>query len=420
MAPASDTAPLWRYLRLNDFTRPSPTKTETVRKGATGFWHKLMGDSKSEEPIRAQDELKHLSDELYAQIAPEHGWTERVTALNEALEKGLATRVSQIQIVVGAPFSGIAETLEYWAKHRGIKIIKPPSSDEILNQDQEWLRRLEEEGSARPLVISHLERCYLRHHYGLKLIRQLLQWLLTRPGYCVLGCSSWAWAYFSKALQAEKLFPIPWTLEALDQKRLQQWFGNLNTSQQQESFLFRQMDNGDFVIPPSKDDSFTEKTTQKRLDKATPHLEISAFLTNLAAYSRGNPGVAWALWRQSLQEAPETENDNQDHAPDLDEPTQGHTIWVKPWFKIQHPALSESANRSTLQVLHTLLLHGPLSPSLLIELLPLPGFEVRQILTYLEHRNFLLSVQGQWQLTPLGYPAVREALEEEGYLVDPL
>ncbi|WP_231561777.1 hypothetical protein [Nitrosococcus oceani] len=385
-----------------------------------------MGDSKSEEPIRAQDELKSLSDELYAQIAPEPDWTELVTALNEALEKGLTTRVSQAQIVVGAPFSGITETLEHWAKHRGIKIIKPPSPETILNQEQQWLQRLEEEGSARPLVISHLERCYLRHHHGLKLIRQLLQWLSTRPGYCVLGCSSWAWAYFSKALQAEKLFSIPWTLGALNQERLQQWFSNLNTSQQQETFIFRQLDNGDFVIPPSRDDSFTKRTTQKRFTSVsvdsddTARTEASTFLTDLAAYSRGNPGVAWALWRQSLQGVPETKNDDHDHASDLDKPTQNHTIWVKPWSQIQHLALSESADRSTLQILHTLLLHGPLPASLLIELLPLSGFEIRRILTYLEYRNFLISARGQWQLTPLGYPAVRQALEEEGYLLDSL
>ncbi|ADJ28584.1 hypothetical protein [Nitrosococcus watsonii] len=425
MTSSSDTAPLWRYLRLNDFTRPSPTTKETVRKGVTGFWHKLIGDSKSAEPIRAQDELKRLSDELYTQIAPEPNWTERVTALNEALEKGLATRVSRVQIVIGAPFSGITETLEHWAQHRGIKIIKPPRSEAILNQDQQWLQCLEDEGSARPLVIPHLERCYLRHHHGLKLIRQLLQWLSTRPGYCVLGCSSWAWAYFSKALQAEKFFPIPWTLEALSQEHLQQWFGNLNTSQQEETFIFRQLDNGDFVIPPSKNNSFTEKTQQRCTSVSvdsddTPRPEVSAFLTDLAAYSRGNPGVAWALWRQSLQVVPETENDNQDHAPDLDKPIQDHTIWVKPWSQIQHLTSSELADRSTLQILHTLLLHGPLPASLLIELLPLSGFEIRQVLTYLEHRSFLISAQEQWQLTPLGYPAVRQALEDEGYLVDPL
>ncbi|QBQ55673.1 hypothetical protein [Nitrosococcus wardiae] len=422
MSPPPEATPIWRYIRLDEFTCPSPSAKETMRKGVSGFWDKFRRRTEPEEPIITQDELKRLSDKLYAQTAPEPDWTKPVAALNEALEEGLATRISRVHILVGAPFSGIAEVLVNWAERRGIKVIQPPEPGVILNQHQEWLQCLRNEGSTRSLAIPHLERYYLRHHHGLKLIRQLLPWLLNRPGYCVLCCSSWAWAYLSKALQVDKLFPAPWTLEALNQERLQQWFAHLSTRQGKEIFLFRQLDNGAFVIPPLDDMPFAEKTMRKRAAKATPHPEVSAFLTDLAAYSRGNPGIAWTLWRQSLQMAPEKENgtDTQDQTPNGDESTYGHTIWVKPWSQLPLPNLPEAADRNTLQILHTLLLHERLPTSLFIELLPFSFFEARQILIQLERCGLVISAQDEWQLTPLGYPTVRQALQAEGYLVDSL
>lgn len=419
MYPPPETIPIWHYIRLDEFACPSPSAKETVRKGVAGFWDKFRRRPEPEAPIITQEELKRLSDELYVQIAPEPDWAAPVTALNEALEEGLATGVSRVHVLVGAPFSGIAEVLGNWAERRGIKVIQSPEPEAILSQNQEWLQCLEDEGSTRPLAIPHLERCYLRHHHGLMLIRRLLSWLLNRPGYCVLCCSSWAWAYLCKALQIAKLFPTPWTLEALNQERLQQWFAHLSTLQGKETFLFRQRDNGTFVIPPLEDNMpFAEQTARQRIAHTIARPEISAFLTDLAAYSRGNPGIAWPLWRQSLQIAPEKENNHQAQSPDVDETTYGHTIWVKPWSQLLLPDLPEAADRNTLQVLHTLLLHERLSASLLTELLPFSFFEIRQILTHLEHCGLLMSAKEQWHLTPLGYPAVRQALRAEGYLVD--
>lgn len=422
MAPVSDPIPLWHYIPLEEFICPSPSAKETMRKEVVGFWGKLRQKPKSESeaPMVAQDELTGLSDELYAQIAPEPNWMEPVAALNEVLQKGLATKRSRVQIMVAAPFSGTAEVLVNWAERRGIKVIFPPQPEAVLNQDQEWLQSLENEGSTRPLVISHLERCYLRHHYGLKLIRQLLQWLLKRPGYCVLCCSSWAWAYLSKALQIENLFSPPWTLEALDQDRLQQWFGNLSKHQGKENFLFRQRDNGTFVIPPPTDTPFPEKTTRHKIANTIAHPGTSVFLTDLAAHSRGNPGIAWALWRQSLQMALEKENSGEDSVPDVDETPYSHTIWVQPWSQLPLPDLPESTDRNTLQLLHTLLLHEHLPAHLLAELLPLSFFEIKKILTRLEHCGLVRVLKEEWHLTPLGYPAIRQALQDEGYLLDSL
>jgi predicted transcriptional regulator len=70
-------------------------------------------------------------------------------------------------------------------------------------------------------------------------------------------------------------------------------------------------------------------------------------------------------------------------------------------------------------VLHALLLHGGASADLLERLLPLSHSQVRQVLRQLMTAG-LVEVRPDrcWQVTTLGYPAVRQFMENEGYLVD--
>ena len=69
-------------------------------------------------------------------------------------------------------------------------------------------------------------------------------------------------------------------------------------------------------------------------------------------------------------------------------------------------------------VLHTVLLHDSLSEQPLTQLLPLSSFAVIKLLNRLKKAGLLESFSGGWRVTPLGYPAVRQSLAVEEYLVD--
>ena len=151
--------------------------------------------------------------------------------------------------------------------------------------------------------------------------------------------------------------------------------------------------------------------------------EDSSFLKNVAAYSRGIPGIAWAVWRRSFGFVDTTAEDAKratERSPRrLRMVNSAYPIWVKPWsqlnlpgFPIQRPSLG------LLMVLHTLLIHGGLWSRIFPELLPLSPMEILEYLYLLEASGLVESDQGFWRVTPAGYPAVRQALQSEGYLTD--
>jgi hypothetical protein len=69
-------------------------------------------------------------------------------------------------------------------------------------------------------------------------------------------------------------------------------------------------------------------------------------------------------------------------------------------------------------VLQTLLLHSKLSLEILVKLLPFSAFEVEQTANYLKNVGVLEINQECWQVTAVGYPAIREALANAGYPLD--
>lgn len=369
----------------------------------------------------ARDHLKRVPDYLLDQIVPEPDWSEATDALNEALQDWLTTHPPDlwIRVVVGAPYSGVSGAVAGWAMAQEWKIVEPPAPEEILTGGQGWLDRLAD-GPDEPLAIPHLERCYLRHHHGLKLIRQFMDGILTQRRRCLIGCSSWAWSYLSRTLRAHALFPVPLTLEALDQERLQRWLGDLAARYPGPTIVFRQADNGEYVIPPPEHASGGPKVAQKTESGESVPV-ISDFLSELAAHCRGIPGVAWATWRESLRSMPDTEEAEGAQESDRT-PAEGQvrTLWVKPWSELSLPTLSATPGQDVLFVLHTVLLHGGLSAELITRLLPLSSFEVLQALHYLRSVGLLESAEEGWRVTALGYPAVRRFLADQGYLVDPL
>lgn len=327
-------------------------------------------------------------------------------ALSDVLEEW-ADKVGNrapIRIVVGAPYSGVQEALGLWAKERRWRLVDGPPFRKILNGYKDWVDQFKHSQNV-PLVIPRFEDLFLRHHSGLALARQMLNWLWKRDQPCLIGIDSWAYAYLNKVLQLDALRAQHFTLAACTFDHLGHWFRNLAFGAKRFGIVFRQNDNGRFVLKPAHGVG----------SQSNP--EASPYMKNLAVYSRGNPGVAWAIWRHSLQY--EIDETVVDKAKSIAEADHGRTMWVKTWAQMDLPNIPVVP--MDLFVVHSLLLHGGLHFNALTQTLSL--FDVSEIMDSI-HRlggaGLIEECDETWKVTALGYPAVREALAMNGYLVDAL
>jgi hypothetical protein len=433
---------LWRFIHLDHYSRPPETSRETMRKGISGLWLRLGWGSTVEASVFAENELSQVPQELVDKAAPDPDWSASIAAVTAALDTWIDAKVpgSTNQIFVGPPYHGTSEILTAWAQARGWRVVAAPSPEMILSGGQEWLTQFEEDND--PLVLPHLEHCYLRHYNGLTLLRRLLDHIISQSRRWLVGCDSWAWAYLSKALKVDTVFPMPFILEAFDQERLKIWFQQLAAASGEDNFVFRQLDSGRYVLPPVTGDEVSGDWNQGTA------AEDSSFLRNVAAYSRGIPGVAWAVWRHSFGFVDTTPEDREESDPEVptareaeasapDAPATGegeesdgkapgaeevhpaHPILVTPWSKINLPGFPfQHVSLGLLMVLHTLLIHGGLWSQIFPQLLPLSPMEILENLYLLQASGLVESNQSFWRVTAAGYPAVRQVLQSEGYLTD--
>lgn len=411
---------LWRFIRLEQYTSPPEPTQGKVRKGIFGLWDRL-GWGKKPRPVFRESNLSQVPRELLDEVVPVPDWSAGIAAVTTSLGDWLdATQPAPpVQVFVGPCYSGTAQILAQWAGARGWDLLAPPEPEQILAGGKEWLAQADD-GSDAPLVLPHLEHCYLRHYNGLTLLRRLLEIILSHRRRWLVGCDSWAWAYFRQVFSVDAMLRSPWILAPFGQERLQVWLPEVIKGAPTPGFVFRQSDTGKFILPPVLSRE-TELPDQDRPEPAAgPNL--SNFLKYLAAYSRGIPGIAWAVWRQSLydamlQEAEEKEAVEGDAPPAA--PGAGKTILVKPWSQIARPTVPILPERTQLlMVLHALLLHGGLKERLLPEVLPLAPMEIIEYLYFLQNSGLVEADQGFWHVTPQGYPAVRQELQSEGYLTD--
>jgi hypothetical protein len=410
-----DSRPLWEFIPIDHYTRPTEPATEVVRKGMRGAWGRLRQHSPPEKPLIADAELSQVPEERLREAAPPPAWDDAVSALSSALEHWLKAPEpeSSMQVLVGPPFAGVSEIATHWGHAHEWRLITPPLAAQVLEGGSDWFSELESDDKT-PLVMPSLEGCYLRHHDGLALIRRLIDWVCAHRLRCLLVCNSWAWAYLRRALEVDVLFPSPLTLQGFDDERLQRWFRSLASGADGAVFTFLQANSGKPVLYGVNHgaESSAEEPIPHKASKSTRSHRVTDFLKYVAGRSRGNPGVAWTIWRRSLHLAVR----NEAHGTDI--PNDSHVLWVKPWSQIDLPYCPSQLSQSDLLVLHALLLHGCLTTEILPQLLPQTTTEMMHSLHELRARGILHEAQARWQVTPLGYPAVRPILESEGYLTD--
>lgn len=219
-------------------------------------------------------------------------------------------------------------------------------------------------------------------------------------GHGIIGCDSWAWAFVSQVWHG--WLPIALTLQAFDRQRLINYIHSLTDLSTGEPVSFRQSDKGQYVLPSPNQEDVSNET--------------SNFLQLLAAYSRGIFGIAWEGWLASLKTEPQEEVAEQAESEDQTIPSR--TVWVTPWDQLELPTLPNRAGLDEAFVLHTMLLHNGLAFEQLEQLLPLSPNQGKETLLRLKDGGLVAKHDHVWQVSPLGYPAVRRYLKEIGYLVD--
>ena len=413
------TRDLWRFIRLDEYKKPAEPTRETVRRGISGLWARLRGSQPLNKSAIEQKNLHTVPQSMLDQAVARPEWHVLARGVSGALKDWLAVDEPDcwMQVFVGAPYSGVQEALTAWGTSKEWQIIEAPRVEQILQGGEDWLTSLGEKKDA-PVVIPYLEHCYLRHYNGLSLVNRILELLTTASRRCLVGCNSWAWAFLCKALQFDSELPHPFTLEAFDHNRLEWWFSQLAASSK-AGFVFRQADNGKPVLPPipSHEDHAGEHESEREQSNAESEFDQAPdFLKHLAAHSLGIPGVAWTIWRHSLRSTPIEEVDDKWQKEVASD--QGLTIWVKPWSQVDLPSLPSAGDHYHLFVLHSLLLHSGLPVHILGQLLPFSPAEVIRSLHRLRFAGLIEQREKLWRVTALGYPAARQELKSEGYLVD--
>lgn len=409
--------PLWEFVPADAFAAPPAPAREIVRKRVDWFRQRLQDVTPAE--LARKRELRAIPTHLLNWAAPPPSATQGSLALEAALESWMSTRRPSlpVQVVIGAPGSGVEQVVVDLARRMQWKLIPPPSYDEILDGGREWLGQFSEADDV-PLVLPRLGKCYLRHQEGLELMDRLLDWLAVTKRRCLIACDSWAWSFLQRAVQVDAMLPSTWTLAPFHAERLQFWLPLLARRTYKGAFIFRHVADGELAFPMVEREELDASNLPAvyERDRYAEWLNVSYFLKQLASNGRGVPGIAWALWRQSLQIEASTRID-----PDFlaqASRDQGYTVWVLPWSQVKLPFIPGWADAPELFVLHALLLHSGMTAEWLDQVLPYSDNQVRQIMYRLRSAGLVNMTNGIWRVTLLGYPAVRRFLASEGYLVD--
>ena len=397
---------LWHYVPLSDYAVPQTTMSRTIKGGIRGLWQRLRVTSKTpEDPQKPESDLQHIPDAVLENMAPNPDWQSAAGYLKTALGERLGATPDEKPtfLVVGLPQGGNQEILTVLARELKWPLITPPSAEQILSQDHHWLEQMEK--NPTPWVVPALERCYLRHVHGLALVRQLFEKINTGAmGNGIIGCDSWALAYLKHVLPGR--LPDALVAQAFGDHRLSRWLYQLASRRFQKPILFRQTDNGKPVLPIEPEHAGPD----------TAGTQPSAFIDQLSAHSRGIPGIALCLWRKALRMEPDktmTDTSLLQTPPDMNT-----TIWVLPWDKLDHPALPSPISPESSILLHSLLLHNGLSQAILAEILPFSPNVITRTALVLKGAGLIEENRGLWNVSPAGYPVVRQYLKGEGYLTD--
>lgn len=378
------------------------------------------GVSKGEEPFDSMDELPELSSAQKKRLAPEPDYASQAAAMAYDLERAYSysTTTRNVACLVAPPFSGVQQALTLFpqidrtgeASGEPWRIISPPET--LLADDQEASEWWDKQDLSHPWVIPELADFWLRRLSGLALIKELFRRIANGDtGAGIVGCSSWCWRYWGHYLENAQM--SPWTLAPMGSERLGAWFTHLASGHFKSSVTARMTGNGLYVLPLAE-------TAEAEKNKRNKKRKYSTFLRDLAATSRGNPGVALAIWQRSLRARPDNDANLDETDEKAEKQSRTADCWVVPLGQLSLPAMPLSKESVTGFVLHGLLLHNGLGTADLEAVTGVSAHELSFVLSRLKLAELVVYDQpGEyWQVTAIGYPTVRRHLQSWGFTVD--
>lgn len=378
------------------------TPESSVRKSVRGALNDIVmqlrvGISPEEQAFQSLDDLPVLAGEKLREFAPEPDPGLLAKALQEQLGQlqQAGTQRRNVSLLVTPPFSGVAEALCHSQRRK----LTPP--DNLFMTEQDAAAWWNEQLAGGDWVVPELADFWLRHQSGLNLLREFFARIaLDNAGNGVVGCSSWCWQFWIQYLPELSL--VPYTLAPLTGEQMTRWFDYLASGRGEHQVAARMTHDGLYVLPAPE-----EKTTAK----------YSSFTQDLATLARGNRGVALAIWQRTLRARPEKDSEEEEKEPAV---IAGRQCWVVALDQLSLPSAPHSTGRQPGHVLHALLLHGGLTTEQLHLVTSLPEQEVCLTLAKLLRADLvnLNQASGAYEVTPLGYPAVRKHLQGCGYPVD--
>jgi hypothetical protein len=407
MTPVSDKnpeiKPIWQIASIDDYNLPTAPTRDTATKGIIKFWRLFRNrGTKKDSPEKQKDQLRKVSKALLSKIVPVVDWQPGAEVLNAKLKDWLdqQNQHSFVRFFIGPPYSGHADILRLWAVMHQIPIIEPPTTEQILSKDENWLDKISQ--FKQPWVIPNLERSYLRHAEGLTLIRRFLERAFTgQLGFGVIGCQSWGWSFL------QKIWSVPTSdllvLKAFDNEQLTYIFRELAIASTLGPLSFSESNSGKEIL----------STINTNNEESSPG---SPFMAKLASHSRGILGISWLYWRRSLYAEPEEAQGADSDPASGKRVLAQNTIWVRDIF--EETTIPSGFSHEVAFVLHFLLLHGELSVDLLVRLLPLSQGVITATLLQLKTVGIVEMTDNAWRVSALGYPSVRQFLKSNGYMVD--
>ncbi|MEW6708751.1 MAG: hypothetical protein AB1403_02925 [Candidatus Riflebacteria bacterium] len=406
-----------KLVAKSEFSLPDKPAGEKARSLLRDFWRGFTAAEEDEKKVDVQAELRFAPPSLLDWVAPYPDWSNFSDGIFDSFQPWLETTGSDdfFRIVVAPPGSGLKEILAAIAEKNGWPIVSAPDYAQLAGRDYSWIDKLPRSNEV-PLVIPGLEAMFLRHFNGLEHLRLLIDKLFHLHQRCFIGCNSWLWEYLDVAMQFGDSFSEPFFMQSLNAQDLQNFFCGLEAQKGPNVTIFRQADNGSFILP-------FEITAEGKLDpiliaefEARKEDYPSEFLKKLAVESRGIPLIAWSIWRNSLRLAPQEEV--ADAARDAAVADSGKTIWVKPFEKLVMPKMPAVSQQAASFLLQFLLLHDGLPPDLIHELLGFEKDQVVSLLHSLKKAGIVVAERGLWRVSWQGYPEVRRFLAQQDYLLD--
>ncbi len=379
------------FIPLAEFEPPPLPTDERLRRWIARF-HALFRKAK-EGAFIADDRLQSNTLERLDEVVAPPASGPVIDELEATIQPWLTAQPLERRLkLIILPPCDESDIVRVWAEREGHSCLQPPPRDTLC--DATLL--LEDLPAGELLVVSTLERWFLRERGCLATVRNLLDVLQASDRPCVIACNSWAWGYLRAAIQVDAVMPEGLVFRPFDGPRLQRWFSELARSDLTQGVRFRSATTGKDVLPRDEDGGGD-----------------SEFFARLGARSRGIPWVAWHLWRRSLRRD-RGDGSDETTAKAIVEPGE-ETLWIAALDELvlpgEHP-------QSALLVFHALLIHGTLTIAELHRTVPAIGQS--NVVSALVMSGFLERDGDGVRCRAAAYPAIREGLNKAGYPKDGL